>query len=96
VIRGRVLLDATWPRERIGFDQVLAAVAAAAPDAHAIYFRPRPGVDYRALGRHVIRRQRQPPPVFAIPAPAAMPVQVAALDLVLADGDSGVGAGGSW
>ena len=96
-IRGRVLLDATWPRDTLGFEQVLAAIARCSrPRAHAIYFRPRPGVDYRAVGRRIIRRRREPPPVFAIAAKDAAPVRVPALDLVLADGDGGLIDGATW
>ena len=91
------MLDATWPRDTLGFEQVVAAIArCATPHAHAIYFRPRPGVDYRAMSGRIIRRRRDPPPVFAIAARAAAPVRVSALDLVLADGDGGLVDGGSW
>ena len=96
-IRGRVLLDATWPRGTLGFEHVLAAIArCSTPRAHAIYFRPRPGVDYRAVGRRIIRRRREPPPVFAIAARDAAPVPISALDLVLADGDGGLIDGSMW
>ena len=95
-IHGRVLLDATWPRDTLGFDQVLAAIAHAVPDAHAIYFRPRPGVDHGALGGRIIRRRREPPSVFAIAGHALAPARVSTLDLVLADGDAGFADGGSW
>ena len=94
-IRGRVLLDATWPRDMLGFEHVLATIArGATAHAHAIYFRPRPGVDYRAAGRRIIRRRREPPPVFAIAA--RDDVRMSALDLVLADGDGGLIDGATW
>jgi len=96
-IHGRVLLDATWPRDTLSFADVLAAVTrGVAGDADAIYFRPRPGVDYDACGRFVFRRRREPPPVFAIPARDDVSLDVSSLDLVLADGDGGLAGGDSW
>jgi hypothetical protein len=89
-LRGRVLLDATWPRERMGFDAVLTAIARFAErDADAIYFRPRPGVDYGDCRPWIIRRRREPPSVFAVAAKGRAALEVSALDLVSADGDGG-------
>ena len=90
-IRGRVLLDATWPRERMGFDAVLTAVARFAErDADAIYFRPRPGVDYGDCRPWIMRRRREPPAVFAVAAKGRAALEVSALDMVSADGDGGL------
>jgi len=95
-IRGRVLLDATWPRDTMSFDDVLAAVCrAAAPDADAIYFRPRLGVDHGEYRRWIIRRRREPPSVFAIAGKGGAPLAVSSLDLVPADGDDGFPDGDS-
>jgi hypothetical protein len=89
-IRGRVLLDATWPREHMGFDAVLTAIARFAErDADAIYFRPRPGVDYGDCRPWIMRRRREPPSVFAVAAKGRAPLAVSSLDLVFADGDGG-------
>jgi len=89
-IDGRILLDATWPRDTIGFDQVLATIASSAgSQVHAIYFRPRPGVDYGPLRGRIIRRRREPASVFALAGRGLAPARVSALDLVLADGDGG-------
>jgi hypothetical protein len=96
-VRGRVLLDATWPRDRMGFQTVLAAVARfAGPDADAIYFRPRPGVDYGDCRPWIIRRRREPPSVFAVTAKGGAPLAVSSLDIVLGDGDGGVPVSGAW
>ena len=89
-IRGRVLLDATWPRDRMGFDAVLMAIARFVEhDADAIYFRPRPGVDYGECRPWIIRRRRDPPAAFAVAGPGRAPLGVSGLDLVFADGDGG-------
>lgn len=95
-VRGRVLLDAAWPRDTMGFDEVLAAVARfVASSAHAIYFRPRLGVDPRAGGRWIVRRRREPS-VFAITGKGRGREAVSSLDLVVADGDGGLTYSGSW
>jgi hypothetical protein len=89
-IRGRVLLDATWPRDRMGFDAVLTAIARfVGRDADAIYFRPRPGVDYGECRPWIIRRRREPPAAFGVAGSGRAPLGVSALDLVFADGDGG-------
>ena len=94
-IHGRLLLDATWPRDRMTFNDVLAAVFGfAASDADALYFRPRPGVDYRACGRWIVRRPMEPASVFAIAGKGRRSLALAELDLVSADGDSAFGVRG--
>jgi len=95
-IRGYVLLDAAWPRDTMGFDDVLAAAARfVASRAHAIYVRPRPGVDHRVGGRWIARRRREPS-VFAIPGKGRGREALSSLDLVVADGDGGLTYSGSW
>ena len=89
-IRGRALLDAAWPRDRMGFDTVLTAIARFVEhDADAIYFRPRPGVDHRECHPRIIRRRRGPPSAFAVAGKGRAPLEASSLDLVLADGDGG-------
>ena len=96
-IRRRVLLDATWPRDRMSYYTVLAAVARfAEPDADAIYFRPRPGVDYSDCWPWIIRRRREPPCVFAVTAKGHAPLAVSSLDIVLGDGDGGFPESDAW
>ena len=89
-VRGRALLDATWPRDQMEFGAVLTAIARFAErDTDAIYFRPRRGVDYGELRRFILHRRREPPCAFAAAGKGRSPVAPASLDLVLADGDSG-------
>jgi hypothetical protein len=89
-IRGRLLLDAVWPRDRMSTRDVVTAMARfARREADAIYVRPRPGVDYDACRPWIIRRRREPPPVFAVAARGHAPLTPSSLDLVLADGDGG-------
>jgi len=95
-IRGRALLDAAWPREKMSFDEVLRAISRfAVPNADAIYFRPRPGLDHGEFSRWTIRRRMDPPPIFAIPGKRGAPLAVSSLDLVPADGDSSFAVSGS-
>ena len=89
-LRGRVVLDATWPRDRVDFRTVLAAVARfAAADTDVVYFRPRPGIDTGDGRPWIIRRRREPPSAFAVAAKGQPPLEPT-LDLVLADGDGGI------
>jgi len=95
-VQGCVLLDAAWPRDTMGFDDVLAAVSRfVASRAHAICFRPRLGVDHHAGGRWIVRRRREPS-VFAIAGKGRGREALASLDLVVADGDGGLTYSGSW
>jgi len=88
-VRGRALLDAVWPRERMRFSDVLAAIVRFAGErAHALYFRPRPGVDDGECGRWIVRRPVEPPTVVAVAGRGRGPLALSALDLVPADGDS--------
>src|SRR5947209_270995 len=54
-IRGCVLLDAIWPRERMSFRDILPAILRrVASKADAVFFQPRPGLDYGECSRWVI------------------------------------------
>jgi hypothetical protein len=90
-LRGRVIFDTIWPRDRMGFHTVLAAAARfAEADADVVYFRPRPGVDTIDRRPWIIRRRRETPSAFAVAAKGQPPLEPSMLDLVLADGDGGV------
>jgi hypothetical protein len=89
-VRGRLLLDAVWPRDRMSVGDVITTMARfPRREADAIYLRPRPGVEYDACGPWIIRRRREAPPVFAVAARGHAPLTPSSLDLVLADGDGG-------
>src|SRR2546422_405647 len=87
-IRGCVLLDAIWPREKMSFRDILPAILQrVASTADAILFQPRPGLDYGECSRWVIPCRSEAPKVFAIPRKGGAPLAAASLDLVPADGD---------
>jgi hypothetical protein len=88
-VRSAMVLDAVWPRERVRFREILPAIVQRASRwADAIFFVPRPGVDYRECSRLIVPRRFEAPRIWAI-APKSMPFDVALLDVVTADGDSG-------
>jgi hypothetical protein len=88
-IRGAVLLDAVWPRERMSFREILPAVAQLAlPGSDLISFRARPGLGAGGSGGWFIRRRRTGPSVFAISRGHDSRALATSLDLVPADGDS--------
>jgi hypothetical protein len=66
-IKGSVLLDAIWPREKMSFrnifPEILRLVAA---EADAIFFRPQPGLDYCGCSRWIIPRRSEAPRAFVI------------------------------
>ena len=87
-IRGCVLLDAVWPREKIGFREILAAILQlVASKADAVFFQPRPGVDHAEYSRWIIPCRLEAPKIFAITRKGGAPLAVSSLDLVPADGD---------
>jgi hypothetical protein len=87
-IRGCVLLDAVWPRERMSFRDILSAIVRlVASEADAIVLPPRPGLDYGECSRWIILRTLDAPRVFALTRKGAAPVTVSSLDLVAADGE---------
>jgi len=87
-IRGCVLLDAIWPREKMSFRDILPAILQrVGSTADAILFQPRPGLDYGECSRWVIPCRSEAPKVFAIPRKGGAPLAAASLDLVPADGD---------
>ena len=87
-IRGSVLLDAMWPREKMRFRDILPAILhRAASTADGMFFQPRPGVDYGECGRWIIPFRLEAPRSFAIGGKEGEEVAVSSLDLVPADGD---------
>jgi hypothetical protein len=88
-IRGSVLLDAIWPREKMRFRDVFRGILQiVAPHADALFFRPRPGLDYSECSPWTIPRRWASPSVFAITRKGDPRFAVASLDLAFADGDS--------
>jgi hypothetical protein len=88
-IRGSLLLDAIWPREKMSFSDVLPAILqVAGAQSDALFLPPRPGLDYRECGRWVIPRKLESPQAFAISQEDPPRLTVGSLDLVFADGDS--------
>lgn len=87
-IRGRVLLDAIWPREKMRFRDIFPTILRlVANKADAVFFQPRPGVDYGECSPWIIPR-RGAPRIFAVTPKGSAPLAVSFLDLVPADGDS--------
>jgi hypothetical protein len=88
LVRGCVLLDAIWPREKMSFRDILPAILQHIPSkADAIFFRSRPGLDYSKCNRLIIPR-RLDTRHWVMTRKGGARLQVAALDLVIADGDS--------
>jgi hypothetical protein len=87
-IRGCVLLDAVWPRDKLSFPEILSAILPlAASRADALFLSPRPGLDYGEGSRWIIPCRLAAPHVFAVTRKDGPPVAVSSLDLVPADGD---------
>jgi hypothetical protein len=86
--RGSMLLDAAWPRDTMRFADIFRAiVSVAASRADAVYFQPRPRVDFRQCSRWLIPRRLEAAKAFVVTPKGAAPLATAALDLVSADGD---------
>ena len=89
LVRGCVLLDAIWPRGKMSFRDILPAILQHIPsDADAIFFKSRPGLDYSKCSRLIIPRRLDAPRVWVMPRRGSAHLEVSALDLVIADGDS--------
>jgi hypothetical protein len=88
-IRGSVLLDAIWPRDKMTFRDIFPGILQLVDaDADALFFRPRPGLDYGEYSRWTIPRRSAAPSVFVITRKGDPLLAAASLDLVCADGDS--------
>jgi hypothetical protein len=79
-IRGSVLLDAVWPREKMSFGDILPEILRLAAEADAIFLRPQPGLDYRQFSPWIIPRRLEAPRVFVITRKAGPLLPVASLD----------------
>jgi hypothetical protein len=88
-IRGCVLLDAIWPRGKMSFRDILPVILQlVSSDADAIFFESRSGLDYGKCSRLIIPHRLEAPRVWAMTRKGNARLQVSALDLVIADGDS--------
>jgi hypothetical protein len=80
-IRGSVLLDAVWPREKMNFGDILPEILRlVASETDAIFFRPQPRLDYCEFSRWIIPRRLEEPRVFVITRKAGPLLPVASLD----------------
>jgi hypothetical protein len=88
-IRGRVLLDVIWPHDKMRFKDIFPTIVRRADaGTDAIFFRPRPGVDYGECSPSIIRRRLDAPQIFVFVPKGGASLAVSSLDLVPADGDS--------
>jgi hypothetical protein len=90
-IRGHVLLDAIWPKDKMSFKDIFPSILDVTPvNSDAIYFRPRPDINYRHCSPWIFRRKLRGPQIFVHMAKGSAPLAISSLDLVPADGDSGL------
>lgn len=89
-IRGALLLDAVWPRDKFEFKQLLPAILRrpTVRMADALFLHPRLGVNFRDCDALIITRPLPAPQAFAITRKGNLPIDVSKLDLVPADGDN--------
>jgi len=88
-VRGCVLLDAIWPRGKMSFRDILPVVLQLVPsEADAIFFRSRSGLDYNKYSHLIVPRGLDAPRAWVMTRKGSARLQVSALDLVMADGDS--------
>ena len=89
-IRGALLLDAVWPRDKLEFKQLLPAILRRpmVRMADALFLHPRLGVNFRDCSALILARPLPAPRAFAITRKGNPPIDVSKLDLVPADGDS--------
>jgi hypothetical protein len=88
-VRGCVLLDAIWPQEKMSFKDILPTIIQLVPsEADALFFQSRPGLDYGECSRLIIPHRLEAPRVWVMARKGGTRLQVSALDLVIADGDS--------
>jgi len=90
-IRGCVVLDAVWPREAMSFRDILPAMLPlVTPKADALFFQPRPGLNYGEFCRWIFPYRLEAPHIFALAPKGGAPLAASSLDLVPADGDYNV------
>jgi len=89
-VRAGVVLDVMWPRTSMDFREVLRAIVQRASEwADAVFFPPRPGINYREYSALIVPRTHEAPRVWAIASKGSTSLDWSCLDLVTADGDSG-------
>jgi hypothetical protein len=90
-LRGSVLLDVIWPREKMSFRGILQAIVGqATPGADGIVLRAQPEFDYREFSRWVIPYKLPAPRAFVKTRAGAPAPEPEAIDLE--DGDYGAWA----
>lgn len=88
-IRGAVLLDAVWPRQKIEFSDILATAAElSSSSSDALFLTSRPGVQYGRAGQMTFRRKFEAPQGFVLTSKATDTIPPGTVDFVPADGDS--------
>ena len=85
-IRGSVLLDAIWPRDRMSFRDIFPEILRLiAGKVDALFLWPRPGLDYCECSRWIIRRRSEAPRVFVITRKSEVQLTAGSLDLDYGD-----------
>jgi hypothetical protein len=80
-IRGSVLLDAVWPREKMSFRDILPEILRlVGSEADAVFLRPQPGLDYGECSRWIIPHRSEAPRVFVITRKGNPLLPMASLD----------------
>jgi hypothetical protein len=75
------LLDAIWPREKMSFRGIFQEIVRLAHrGADAIFFRSRPGLDYREYSPWILARRLETPRAFVIVKKGAPPLALDLLD----------------
>lgn len=88
-IRGTVMLDFVWPRNKIRVrDIVAAAIEHTAPNSDALFLAPRPDVQYEDVRQMKIRRKLQSPQCFVLASDGTGTIPTRIIDFVPGDGDS--------
>jgi hypothetical protein len=88
-VRGCVVLDVVWPREKITFRDIVSAILQRVPaGTDAVCFRPRPGLDYAECGQWIMPHKLEAPAVWAVGRKGDSSLDLSLLDLVFTDGDS--------
>ncbi len=88
-VRGTLLLDCIWPRQKIKLSHILALAAElSASNADALFLNTRPGVRYADLGRMTFRRKLEGPQCFILASKFADTIPEKLVDFVPGDGDN--------
>lgn len=88
-VRGAILLDCVWPREKIKLlDIVTLAADICSSECDALFLSARPGIQYANLRQMTIRRRLDGPQSFTLAANSSNAIDSNIFDFVPADGDS--------